>query len=105
MKPRPFRIAALAGAALALVTACASETETATPTAAPTEPTRAISAAPAPNVAAALGNKIASTCRGYAKRRAALQAAIGKAQGDETTLASLREQLATLEAIKKDACD
>ena len=105
MKSRALLSAAAALTVLVAVAACASDTEPAATPVAPTEPAGpAFSAAPAgPNVAAALGNKIASTCRGYARKQAALRAAIGKAQGDEEK--QLREQLAVLEVIKKDACD
>ncbi|GLC23681.1 hypothetical protein [Roseisolibacter agri] len=105
MQSRTLLFAAVSLTALVAVAACASDTEPAATPVAPTEPAGpAFSAAPAgPNVAAALGNRIASTCRGYARKQAALQAAIGKAKGDEEK--ELREQLAALEVIKKDACD
>ena len=107
MKSRAVLSAAVSLMVLAAVAACASDTEPAATPVAPTEPAGpAFSAAPAgPNVAAALGNRIASTCRGYTRKQAALQAAIGKAHGDERAIAELREQLAALEVIKKDACD
>lgn len=104
---RLSRLVALVPVCL-LLAACEKDVPQAAPTAPEPQPTAAATpsadAAPTTNVAAALGARIASTCRGYGKRRAALVTAIAKERAGSEGATKLKAQLAALDAIIKDAC-
>jgi hypothetical protein len=90
-------------AALALLAACEKPAEQAAPVATPLEPAAPVMsavAAPATNVAAAIGKNAATVCKNYRKKEGLLKAELAKNPADAT----LQGQSKALAAIIADAC-
>jgi hypothetical protein len=64
----------------------------------------AVAAPAVPNLAAAQGARIASTCRGYEKKRDGLRTALSRMPAASEGAAKLRAQVEALDAMINDAC-
>ena len=102
---RPASIRIVLACGILLAAACADNEPTpVAPTVVPVAPAAAVVAAPSTNAASALGNKIAAVCRGYNRKRAALQSELGKAKGDAAATAKIQGGLLALDQMSADAC-